>query len=277
MVKIATAVIFLSLSACLGDIPPDRSPTAPTTGGAARMLFDSNVYPIVNGLCAGCQASLPEITQFVDLDPGRAYDKIVNVPAAVSDFAPADAPILTKIKAGHDGLAYSPDQIGKITRWLEQEVSDRGAAPPPFPANPSPVQAMERTWSGCLTLADFRSANMAQRWGNLRTDDDSTCTNCHTNGGFGHVASDYEAMFFNLLTKHSGYMLQYFAIDAADPAHPAMAINTFSFTQVSQALDKHLEHPTFDPAIGMAALQTFFDAASAKLASGQCGAPTLQD
>ena len=277
MLKLAIAVMPVLLSACLGDIPPDPTP-APVTGATARALFDGNVYAILDSKCAGCHATRTDIVQFVDLDPAGAYDKIVGIPAAIGDFAPAETPLLTKIAGGHESLTYSTDQLGKITSWLEQEVSERGPTPPPgLPTLPTPSQSLVRTWSGCLTLGDFRVADMARAWGDLHTDDNSTCANCHTNGGYGMVASDYEPTFFNLITKHSGYLLQYFYADATDPQHPAMAINTFSVTQVSQALDPHLEHPTFDPGQGMAALQTFFAAATARLAAGQCGAPTLVD
>jgi hypothetical protein len=164
-----------------------------------------------------------------------------------------------------------------ITTWLEEEVSDRTSPTSPNPTPPDPLLALERTWSGCLALADFRSANMAQAWGNMQTEDTSTCESCHTSGGFGMVASTYETTFFALLTEHSQFMLQYFAPDTTDPQHPVMAVNTFSFMQVSQALAPHLEHDLFDPAPGMAALQVFFTDANTRLANNQCEAPTLKD
>ncbi len=276
MLKLAIAVMPVLLSACLGDIPPDHTTAGTiTTDDTARQEFDGNVYGIIDTLCAGCHQTRTDITQFVDPDPATAYDKIVGIPAVVGDFTPADAPILTKIAGGHNGISYSADQIGMITTWLEKEVSER--AIPTSPTTPDPLLAVERTWSGCLALADFRSSNMAQVWGTMQTDDDSTCTSCHTSGGFGMVASDDESIFFDLITKHSGFMLQYFAPDTTDPQHPVMTVNMFSFTQVSQALAPHLEHPLFDPSPGMAALQVFFTDASERLAHNECEAPTLQD
>ena len=40
-----------------------------------------------------------------------------------------------------------------------------------------------------MTLTNFNSANMAQAWGNMQAQNNSTCEECHTNGGQGFVAS----------------------------------------------------------------------------------------
>ena len=276
MGKAIAAVICVSLTACLGDIPPDFGGGGDAT---ARDLFDATVYPVLHASCGGCHTTRTDISQFVDPDPANGYARVIGYPAVVGDFVPADAALLTKLAGGHQGVLYSPDQLAAITTWLDREVAERGGvgsggggggvAPALVP--------LINAWSGCITLGDFRSANMAQAWGNLLAEGQEECRTCHATGGYGHVASDYEPMFFELLTKHSGYLLQYFAPDGSDPAHPVMTVNTFSFHDVSQHVEPHLEHPTFDPATGMVALQSLFDLARARLAANQCGAPTLVD
>ena len=288
------AMATMGLVGCVGGINdmgpgPDPTPTART----AREMFDQDVYSIVHGKCGGCHVASTTQTNFVGASAAVGYDTATKYTAAVGDFSPSDAPILTKIAAGHQGLTYTTAELGKITNWLNQEVSERtqGAVPAPDPTNPPPptqesaAAATTRVltqWSGCMTLANFNTANMANAWGTMQAQNNETCEQCHTNGGQGFVASELVSTMYDLITKHRQYMTQYFAVDlTGGTAGAKVIINTVSFQQVGTGLAPHTEHPRFNPTNnqGMTALQKFYTSTDAARTAVPtlCGTPTLTD
>jgi hypothetical protein len=131
-----------------------------------------------------------------------------------------------------------------------------------------------------MTLTNFNTANMADAWGNMQDNNNSTCQECHTNGGQGFVASQLVSTFWNLISEHRQYMTQYFAVDlTGGTAAAKVIINTVSFTQVGTALAPHTEHDKFNPTNnqGMTALNKFYTSTTASLTAGTCGTPTLTD
>ena len=294
------AMATMGLVGCVGginDMGTGDDTMPPPAARTARQMFDQDVYTVLKADCGGCHTAtatpLTDKTYFVGATADIGYDTATKYTALVSDFSPSDAPILTKIAAGHNNLTYTTDQLGKITTWLNQEVSERtqGAVPPPSPPGtppPTTESAAEATtrvlkqWTGCMTLTNFNTANMAQAWGNMNAQNNSTCEECHTSGGQGFVASQLVSSMWNLMSQHRQYLTQYFAVDLTGGTTAAkVIINTVSFTQVGTGIAPHTEHPRFNPTNnqGMTALKTFFtstDAARTAVPT-TCGTPTLLD
>lgn len=296
-------VAAAGLVGCVGgiDMPntPD-SPTTPTTpppdgvggGGTgtaaieARTLFETSVYPIVGAKCIACHSSagaVGNVTAFVAPAKSDAYVTAVGYQAVIGDWTPTGAPILLKITStvGHQGQSYSQAEKDKITAWLTKELEARagGTTTSPPPTGESPAEAtvrLTREWSGCMSLANFQTANM-KAWGNTQAGN-SACKTCHNGGEYGEIADNVDDPFFTVISTNKYYMAQYFSVDLSQGVAAAkVTINTRSFTGVGSALAPHIEHPRFTltGSTGLAALQQFYDLTVAAKAAGTCGTPTL--
>jgi hypothetical protein len=292
------------LAACVGDMsnPPPPDPKNGDDGNdngdnpsgadltAAKKLFDDNVYSIVNGKCSGgaCHSETAQgatLTRFVATDKARGWEIAVNYTALVSNFTPTTAPILTMLKAGHKGMTYTPDESTKITEWLTKELELRNGQPnqPQQPGGETLSQAAERVMSafaGCMTQANFNAANMANAWGNLNTQNNQQCENCHANGGEGFIASRDATSFFTVVSTKKMFFLQYFTVDLTQGAAAAkVKINPVSFAGVANGQDPHREHPRFNATNnqGMTALTNFFNTTSAAVTAGTCQPKPLQN
>lgn len=301
MRNILLAVVAAAgLVGCVGGIDTPSTPSTPPpdgTGGGianptaaadARKAFDGNVYPIISAKCVSCHSAsgpVGNITGFVGTDATSAYTTAVGYQALVGDRTPTGSPILTKIAAGHNAQTYTDDEKSKITDWLTKELAARTSAPPTgtTPPEETPGDAtvrLTKEWSGCMTLANFTTANMIA-WGNMRANN-SACKTCHVDGEYGQIASDVAAPFFNLISTNKYYMAQYFSVDLSQGvANAKVIINTRSFTAVGTGLAPHQEHPRFQltNSTGMTALQKFYDLTmAAKTATpSTCGPPTLKN
>ncbi len=151
------------------------------------------------------------------------------------------------------------------------EQPDAGVVTPPPPDGPPPPNALMllQQWSGCMTLENFQAADMAQAWGTLLTSNGKQCQNCHENGEYGFIATSNATVFYDTISKHSGYLAKYFS---ADVANSKVKINTASFELANTAAG----HPQFNTASnqGMTALTTFYGATVNRVT---CDAPTLID
>jgi hypothetical protein len=284
--RLAVIGVSLLVGGCVGEIEDGGSAPLPPAGGdpTPKAAFDREVDTILVHACIGCHANSPTNPNFVDANAATAYAKNTSVPAVVGDYAPSHAPVLTTVLPGHHGVTYSPAQVTAITDWLNQEVATRKTTPTPpggtptNPVGPQAIRAAEDAWSGCLTLGDFQSADMARAWGHLEaTDPQEQCMTCHVTGGNDFIASDEQPVFFDFVTTKRKYMLQYFAVDTS-LGTPKMVVNYTSFNMVSGGNVAHLEHPTFAfNNDGMTALKTLFDLAEAKRVAGQCNPPTLTE
>src|ERR1700690_369304 len=106
----ALAFAVTVLTACVGEVD-SVGPGPVGQPGTAREAFDQDVYPIVSGMCIGCHGTTAKVAGadgFVDPVAATAYTTATGFTEVVGDFSP-DAPILTKIAAGHQGLTYSTD------------------------------------------------------------------------------------------------------------------------------------------------------------------------
>lgn len=272
--------VVVMLSACVGGIDTDGStPTAPTAS-TPEAMFESTVTPIL-ARCAGCHTNASNAPNFVDSVAKTEYAKVTSQPVVIGDFSASGTPILATIVAGgHNGMVYSPAEVGTITAWLTKEVAVR--QPTTMPTSPDPntpamIAALEDQWSGCLTMADFYSANMADAWGNLMAEDpQEACETCHVTGGNNFIASDNAPQFFSYISTKRNYMLQYFAVDL-DHGPPKMIVNWVSFASVNSGglNNGHAMFPLDND--GMTALTSFYDMAASRLAQGACGGTTLTD
>jgi hypothetical protein len=262
-----------------GTNPGPDSGSNPS-GKMGQTVYTRDVHPAMNkcsgGACHNADAVSAALGKYYLPDAAQAYTKITMAPTIIGSGAQAFssiAPILTKIAAGHQGVTYSPDEISKITNWLSVETNERKDDMPSMPTvDPKMVLA---TFSGCLTLADFNTAQMAQRWSALAASNNQKCLNCHQGGLEGFMVSANAQIFFDTITQQSAYMLKYFAVDTnSTPAK--VIINTGSMTNAGVTL---VAHPRFNPTdnIGMTALRQFYDLAVAKQTAGTCGPSTLKD
>jgi hypothetical protein len=130
-------------------------------------------------------------------------------------------------------------------------------------------KAIFKTWSGCMTLANFQAANMTVAWSTLTTNDNKQCLNCHDQGQYNFIASDEEAVYFEKLSQHSYFLAMYFGVD---PVTKQVTVNTASF----KGANAKTGHPKFnaDTNQGITALQTFHASTAANTA---CGTPTMID
>jgi cytochrome c553 len=289
------ALSVFGLVGCVGGIdetpptsvPPGGTPTGTATN--AKPLFDSDVYPIIKAKCASCHSAagpVGNVTGFVGASTADGYQTAISYAALVSNFTASTAPILTKVAAGHNGQTYTPAETTSISGWLDEEVRLRNVAGTGTGSgggseSPSDVSLrLLKQWSGCMNIADFKTAGMATAWGQMQANNGSKCASCHTSGAQGFMASADETLFFNTLSSNKFYMLQYFNTDGlTTPATAKMVINTASFLGVSNHQAPHLEHPAFDPTnnAGMQALQKFYDLTMARRTANDptCATPKL--
>jgi hypothetical protein len=292
------AVASIGLVGCVGELDTmgggpgsnvdgDGTNPNPNPDSLARGMFEQDVYPIITGAagassnCLGCHSLAGGVsTGFVAPNLADAYAAITSYQVAVGNFSPADAGILTYIvppAAPHYAQSYTPDQVAKITAWLDREVIERSNTPT-APTDPtvnqeSPSQATNRVraeWSACMDYADFTQANMANRWGNLTANNNQRCSACHATGGEGFIATPQSQFFFDVISQNKYYMLQYFTVDLSDLTrgpdgkliNAQMKINYLAFEGVARGQDPHREHPRFNPTNnnGMTALNTFYNA-----------------
>ena len=271
MRAVLLAVASLGLVGCVGELDgtggsnwngaPDPSPT----DSVARQMYDSNVYPVLKNHCSGCHLStgpVGNVTGFVTPTLTDAHATIIGYTAVVGNFTTATAPVLLKIQAGHQGITYTSDEIGKITDWLNQELAEKGSGGSSNETAAAATQRLMSQWSACMSQTLFDTANMAPAWGNMTANNNQRCASCHATGAEGYIATTDRTFFFDTISQNKYYMLQYFAVDGLDnPSTAKIIINTKSFLGVSQGQDPHREHPRFNATdnAGMTALKTFYD------------------
>lgn len=309
------AIASMGLVGCVGQLdqmsapPPGSVGTGtnpnPTPNSMAKQMFEQNVYPIISSTTAasgcamaGCHqvGNNPGSTQFVAADATDGYATATSYQALVGNFAPSSAGILTQIAAGHNGRTYTAAEQQAITDWLNQEVTERstgtGTGTGSGTTTESPGQATARLmneWSACMNITDFNTAQMAQKWGQMQTNQGSRCESCHATGGYGMIVTQVAESdpaggppgLFTTIATNKYYMIQYFSVDLTQPGTGGkmgkIIINHTSFEGVANRQPPHTEHPTFnaDNNQGMQALQQFYDLTMAKVQAGGCGTTKL--
>jgi len=294
------AIATVGLVGCIGSVESGGNPLETGDGDgnengdnpaggdltAAKQLFDQNVYGIISAKCTGaaCHSETAQgatLTRFVATDPAQGWQTATNYQALVGNFTATAAPIITKIKPGtHQGLVFTTDEETKITAWLSKELELRnGQTIPTTPGSESLQQASERVlaeFAGCMTLTDFQTAQMANKWGDMNAQNNQQCENCHATGAEGFIASQNESFMWNVFSNRKYYFLQYLTVDLlGGPTAAKVIVNETSFRGVATAMAPHQEHPTFNlnNSQGMTALKQFYDLTMAKKMAGTCGTP----
>jgi len=284
--SVITAVLFLS--ACVGgvediDNPPPTPDGGTTTAKLGKQNYIANVHAIAMRCSgAGChsQAGVTGMYGFAIPDAAASYEEVIKLPTLVGTYTAASAGFITKIgtatTAIHNGIVYSATDVTKINAWFAQELADRntgtGTPPPPL----VDAAAKLRTWSGCMKIADFNTAQMAQKWGALAAGT-SRCANCHQSGAFAFMSGNGNnaQIFFDTITTQKDLLLKYFTVDAAG----LVIINQAAFTNAGVALPAGgtSNHPAFNPTTnaGMDALLLFYTATKANETAATCDPPRL--
>lgn len=290
-------IASLGLVACVGgiDTPPaggDDDDGGVGGGGSgsaaveAKRMFEQDVYPIVKGKCIGCHSSLGpagNITGFVSPEVADSYITATGYQAVVGNWTPDGAPVLTIVtQQAHKGQSYAADEVTKITNWLNKELEARaggGGGGPTGTETPAQLtQRLVNEWTGCMTLENFTAANMTA-WGNVNAGGGGQCKTCHGLGEYGHIASNVDQPFFDIISQDKYYLAQYFSVDIPNKK---VIVNTRSFTGVGERLPPHQAHPGFNPTEnnGFAALEQFYtltETAKAAAPGGVCGPSKLMN
>lgn len=258
---------------------------------AAKQLFDNGVFPLIQKCggvaCHGEAALGATLTRFVADDAARGWQIATNYTAVVGNYVAANAGMITYIDGrNHQGMPdWSATEKAAITAWLDKELELRSGQPvEPGPGDPGTTetlaQATERVlseWAGCMTVANFNAANMAQAWGAMQAQNNQECDNCHANGDGGFFATRYQPQrFFDILQTKKYFFLQYMTVDLTNGAAEAkIVINDMSMRGVANGQDPHREHPRFnaDNNQGRNALLQFYNATMQRKQNGECAPP----
>jgi hypothetical protein len=291
--RITSSVItaFLLLSGCVGGVddintpPPTPDGGTTTTAKQGKTNYIANVHPIMLRCSgAGChsQGGVTGMYGFAIGDAGESYEQVIKLPTLVGTYTQASAPMFTKIGNGptpiHNAILYTADEVTKINGWFAQEIADRNTQDPTMPPPPPLIDAAAklREWSGCMKLADFNTAQMAQKWGALAASNAQRCANCHGGGAFAFMSGNGTAdIFFSTITTQKDLLLKYFTVDAMG----LVIINNAAFNNAGVALPAGgtSNHPAFNPTTnaGMDALLAFYNLAKAHQTAATCDPPRL--
>jgi hypothetical protein len=280
--RLLPSLVFLAAAAaagCVGDVGPDDPGGDGSGSGSgsgnvdprpAKEIFTSDVYPALRCGSSGCHdigGASGAVSKFYSPSADTTYTTAIGQSTLVGTFT-SSAPILQKVVVEqHKGVVYTADEQKKITTWLAKETFERKDGPPPFDA-----QKALKDWSGCMTIADFTSANMTAAWSALGADNLQKCINCHQSAVGNFIIVNNAQNFYDSLTKHSYFLLKYFTVDNQQKK---VIVNTTSFVGANNITS----HPTFNATTnaGMTALAKLYDLAAAKQTANQCEPGRLVD
>jgi hypothetical protein len=268
-----SSLFLLLASACVGI--GDESPGGDDDTPGDKMgpkVFKADVHPLILKCgSVGCHETTAQgaaISKFYASEPTVSYDATINSPLIVGTFS-AIAPLITHIEAGHKNLPnWTPDEKSKILNWLSVETEERkGTTPTPMV---DPKQLL-KDWSGCMSLANFETAQMTQKWGTLAGTNQALCRSCHQTG-LGFYIGNPAQNFFDIVSKTSGFLLKYVTVNTQEGK---VVINNGAF----ESANKIKDHPLFPVTTnaGYLALQQFYELTNQRKAAGQCDPPRLLD
>lgn len=270
---------LLAATGCVGEFVDggtmgDDDGSGSNPGGEAENMYKTTVHTIMTAKCgqAAChgQPGVTGMYGFATADKDNSYTQITATPTLVGTYTVASAGLVTKIKqaGGHNAVTYQPSDEASIAAWLAKEAQERtgGSGPPPV----DPIAKINE-WSGCMSLANFETAEMAQAWNVLASVQNQRCANCHQAGLDTFLSGAGNAQnFFNGLTSQRDFLLKYFTVDATG----AVVINSASMANAATTLPNH---PRFNPTdnVGMTALNEFYTLTQARLTAATCDPPRL--
>lgn len=250
------------------DPSPENPPPAATQN--PEELFTSQVAPALAATCglAGCHAAGAQDPAFVAADPATSYTLIKNFKDQLfPGYSTVNSRLLENGEGGgHYGASFDTLQVQAIQNWLALEAAQ------PVDNTVSPLAE----WSGCMDLAEFQAAGVADAWADKGTNQ-GNCDACHNLGADGFIASNVDVRVFDTITQDPGFMLSYFTIDETGTN---VIVNTARFQKVGQRQAPHLAHPAFNVnGNAMDRLQNFYQQTLARKTAGTClpprfGAPT---
>jgi hypothetical protein len=154
-----------------------------------------------------------------------------------------------------------------------------GGAPDAGPSDAAPpggptAADLLREWSGCMTLDNFKLADMAGAWGTMAASNGQACSSCHGSGLQGFYADRDETGMFTAISTMQGFMVMYFS---ADVPGRKVIVNEGIFVGVAAGQGAFQGHPPFDPRNnqGMTALENFYRITLPLQQAGTCGPPKL--
>jgi hypothetical protein len=281
--RLLTTILILA-TGCVGNVGDggqgDDDGNNNTDNRTAKEMFKADVHPALlkcsGNACHDNTGTSAALSKFYNADAETSYTATVMTPTLVSTFS-ALAPILTHVQAGHKGLSYNPDETTKMTNWLAKETTERAGGngsgsgsnqPPPF--DPKAVLA---EWSGCMSQANFNTANMTATWSAFAAKNQQKCLNCHQGGIAGFLISTNATQYFTSLTTTTAYLLKYFSVSNVDKK---TVINTGSFESANK-IQGHPEidlTPTLPPWV---ALKKLYDLTAERKTANQCDPSRLKD
>lgn len=281
--RLIPILVSALLGACVGDVNDINNPEPDgdgTTTTAARTLYVDTVHSIMVAKCsaAAChnQAGVTGMYGFAVPDGNNSYDQVVTLPTLVGTYTTATAGVVTKIAGGgHNAVTYSADDDSKIAAWLGAELSARSDPMNPMMPIVDPIARLN-IWSGCMSQANFDTAEMAVNWGQLaHADTNQTCVNCHAAGLDTFLSGNGDSeQFFTGLTSVRDFLLKYFTVNATGD----VIINTSAMQNAGVGLPLH---PHFNLTTNlsmmnaMAALTEFYDLTKTRQMMNLCDPPRL--
>lgn len=259
-------ILLVGIAACSDD-PQQTGP----------IVAFNKVHTILSSKCGMChQVTAPQqgALGFLGPDPSNEYEVAIDSVFLVGDFTLNGSPILTMIDVNHhQNITYSDDDHAKLRAWLDAETRERYGTD--LDTASGLADTAVRQWSGCLTMADFGTANMVSAWTTFTTTDGRHCTDCHDGQGNLPLAVSTDAnTYYSAITKHRRLMVEYFVLGSSADQ---VVIDTHSFDVTGNRKGPHINHPMYVLNAGYTALKSWYDLASAHRMNGSCGAPQLVD
>lgn len=262
---------------------------------AARQLFEEDIMPLLNGVCADCHSNANDehgAPDFLDTVDGQYYESLV----ARTDFVGCDVNnslLLTKgLHEEHPGGKLTGPQHDKIVSWLLKEATDRfngvcngpemvpgtgGGEMPPVTL--TALAAMEQ-FRNCMTLEDWKKAEMPVVGETIALEGDTPkpCYSCHeVDGSGGNWMSGSENVstaasienVFNNMSKSKSYSI-YRLVGAIQNDQDGSFVDIVqSYRWRDKSEDE--KHPTYTlSSVNQGRVDTWFSLTYNKWKSGSC-------
>jgi hypothetical protein len=254
-VKSLGFILVALVASCTGLVGEDDG----GGGGAGKATFTSNVAPMLRERCSTCHEANGAGPAFLGAEGGSDdYTALIANARIVGGFQPATAPLL--IKGPHAGVSWwTADQIGKITKWLEEEAKD---------FDPEANTDLLAAWAGCMTLENWNDSRMGE-WAQKQTDQGSTCGGCHADGEYGFHANPTSTLMFDQQRTARG-IASFFQVSAASKT-PEVVPSVDKLRSKCSGANLHPACAVDDQYVDY--LNRFHHLTRATMASGLCDPP----
>lgn len=283
---LAALALVLGSAACVGSINPMPGDDQTGDDGVdpvatpARMMFDSDVAPMLTGACAGCH------TGAIDAAGDASYNYMGNTgvtgyyaaviadASVVGGFDPGLANLVNKGVHDNGGArAWTQAEKDTITEWLLTEADERGIEldpEPPISATPATSREALAQWSGCMSIDDWLTSQVYQ-WAD-KGSERGQCMSCHNQGAGGYYATADDNTMFEM-NRYEIYITTFFTAAPINVADPSQGYQVLMNESKLRAKANAVGHPSYNPDGGnqMTYLRNFYDLTKARIAAGTCG------